>query len=94
MLEGLNEIMCQSLKHSTWALGNLQYELLSKQLLHAVQLLSHVQLFVIPWTTAHQAFLSFTIWIPLKLMSIELVMPSNIHHPTKTEFGPSLMAQW
>ena len=34
--------------------------------------------FVIPWTAAHQASLSFTIsWSLLKLMSIELVMPSN-----------------
>ena len=41
--------------------------------------LSHVQIFAIPWTTAHQASPSFT--IPqslLKLMSIGLVMPS--HH--------------
>ena len=41
-------------------------------------LLSHSQLFMIPWTAAHQASLSFT--IPqslLKLMSIESVMPSN-----------------
>ena len=31
-----------------------------------------------PWTAAHQAFLSFAIsWILLKLMSIELAMPSN-----------------
>ena len=42
------------------------------------QLLSHVQLFVILWTTAHQASLSFTISQSLlKLMSIESVMPSN-----------------
>ena len=31
-----------------------------------------------PWTAAHQAFLSFTVSLSLlKLMSIELVMPSN-----------------
>ena len=31
-----------------------------------------------PWTAAHQASMSFTIsWSLLKLMSIELVMPSN-----------------
>ena len=43
-----------------------------------VQSLSHVQLFVIPWTVAHQDFLSFTIsWSLFKLMSIESVMPSN-----------------
>ena len=44
----------------------------------SVQSLSHVQLFVIPWTVAHQGSLSFTIsWSLLKLMSIESVMPSN-----------------
>ena len=44
----------------------------------SVQLLSHVQLFVTPWTAAHQASLSFTISRSLlKLMSIELVMTSN-----------------
>ena len=33
---------------------------------------------MIPWITAHQASLSFTIYLSLlKLMSIELVMPSN-----------------
>ena len=37
-----------------------------------------VQLFVIPWTAARQASLSFTIsWILLILMFIELVMSSN-----------------
>ena len=43
-----------------------------------VQLLSHVRLFVTPWTAARQASLSFTISQNLlKLMSIELVMSSN-----------------
>ena len=47
-------------------------------LIVVVQLLSHVQLFVTPWTAACQASLSFTIsWSLLKLMSIELVMLSN-----------------
>ena len=47
-------------------------------LLFVVQLLSHVQLFVTPLTVAHQASLSITIsWSLLKLMFIELVMPSN-----------------
>ena len=42
------------------------------------QLLSHVQLFVTPWTIAHQVFLSFTVSHSLlKLMSIESVMSSN-----------------
>ena len=51
----------------------------------SVQTISHVQLFGTPWTAAHQATLSFTISQSfLKLMSIELVMPSNhlvLHHP-------------
>ena len=43
-----------------------------------VHLLSCVQLFVTPWTVAHQASLSFTISQSLlKLMSIESVMSSN-----------------
>ena len=43
-----------------------------------VQFLTFVQLFVTPWTAACQASLSFTISQSLlKLMSIELVMPSN-----------------
>ena len=50
-----------------------------------VQLLSHVQLFGIPRTGAHQVSLSFTIsWSLFKLMSIESVMPSNhliLRHP-------------
>ena len=44
----------------------------------SVQLLSRIRLFVTPWTTAFQAYLSITnSWSLLKLMSIELVMPSN-----------------
>ena len=44
----------------------------------SVQLLSHVRLFLTPWTAARQASLSITnAWSLLKLMSIELVMPSN-----------------
>ena len=43
-----------------------------------VQSLSCVQLFVIPWTAASQAFLSFPSYSSLvKLMFIESVMPSN-----------------
>jgi len=44
----------------------------------SVQLLSCVQLFVTPWTAPFQASLSITNFQSLlKLMSIELVMPSN-----------------
>ena len=43
-----------------------------------VQLLNHVQLFMTPWTAAHQASLSFTVsWSWLKLISVELMVPSN-----------------
>ena len=51
----------------------------------SVQSLSHVQLFVTPWTAARQASLSITNFQSLlKLMSIELVMSSNhliLHRP-------------
>ena len=44
----------------------------------SVQLLSRVRLFMTPWTAAQQACLSITNSCSLlKLMSIELVMPSN-----------------
>ena len=44
----------------------------------SVQSPSHVRLFVSPWTAAHEASLSITdSQSTLKLMSIELVMPSN-----------------
>ena len=43
-----------------------------------VQSLSPVQLFAIPWTAAHQSSLTFTVsWSLLKLISIELMIPSN-----------------
>ena len=49
-------------------------------LFQSVQLLSGVRLFAIPRTAAFQASLSITnSWRLLKLMSIELMMPSN--HP-------------
>ena len=54
----------------------------------SVQSLSCVQLFATPWTAACQASLSITnSWSLLKLMSIELVMPSN--HPILC--GPLLL---
>ena len=44
----------------------------------SVQSLSRVWLFATPWISAHQASLSITnSWSSLKLMSIELVMPSS-----------------
>ena len=48
------------------------------KLISSVQSLSHVQLFMTPWTTTRQASLSITNSRSLlKLMSIESVMPSN-----------------
>ena len=50
----------------------------STKVVFIVQLLNRVQLFATPWTAARQASLSFTISQSLlKLMSIELLMPSN-----------------
>ena len=44
----------------------------------SVQSLSHVQIFVTPWTVAYQASQSITnSWSLFKLMSTEPVMPSN-----------------
>ena len=58
--------------HTTFSL----FSLLS--VVVAVQPLSHVRLFTIPWTIACQASLSCTIsWSFLKLMSMESMMPSN-----------------
>ena len=63
----------------------------------SVQLLSHVRLFVTPWTAAHQAFLSITnSWSLPKLMSIESAMPSKhltLCHPflLLPSISPSIM---
>ena len=43
----------------------------------SVQSLNRVWLFVIPWTVAHQAYLSVSSQILIGLISIESVMPSN-----------------
>ena len=43
-----------------------------------LQLLCHIWLFVTPWTAVYEASLSFTIfWSLLRLMFVELVIPSN-----------------
>ena len=52
----------------------------TKIVINSVQSLSHVRLFVTPWTAAHQASLYITkSQSGLKFMSIESMMPSN--HP-------------
>ena len=69
-LQPWNEKMLAPLKKSYDQPSSVQFS--------SVQSLSGVQLFVTPWITAHQASLSITnSWSLLKLMSIELVMPSN-----------------
>ena len=56
----------------------VEKELLGKYLFISVQSLSRVRLFVTPWIAARQASLSITnSQSSLKLMSIELVMPSS-----------------
>ena len=64
----------------------------SFDLFSSVQLLSRVWLFVIPRTTAHQASLSIANSKSLlKLISIELVMPSNhLTHPLSSPSPPAL----
>ena len=55
-----------------------ELELRSLGIVAVVQSLSPVWLFTTPWAAAHQASLSFTVSRSLlKLVSIELVMPSN-----------------
>ena len=50
----------------------------AKASISSVQSLSYVRVFVTPWSAGRQASLSITnSWSLLKLMSIELVMPSN-----------------
>ena len=56
-------------------------------LFSSVQPLSHVQLFLIPWTAASQTSLSITSpWSLFNLMSMESVVPSK--HPLSS-FSPS-----
>ena len=66
--------------HSTYyVLGNALYILHILIHFDVIQSPDHVQLFVIPWTAAGQASLSFTIsWSLPKFMSISSVMPSAI----------------
>ena len=82
-----------SREHSKYYISNLRYaddtilmaeskeklkSLLMKVRFSSVHSLSHVQLFAVPWTAAHQASLSITnSQSLLKFMSIESVIPSN-----------------
>ena len=69
--------------------GKTERSLLKSQIqkgqFSSAQSLSHVQLFAIPLTEAHQTFLSITnSQSLLRLMSIESVMPSNHFIPCHT----------
>ena len=68
-----------SLKASIlWCSAVFIVQLSHPYMFSSVQSLHRVLLFVTPWTAAHQASLSVSnSWSLLKLMSIELVMPSN-----------------
>ena len=73
LLHGVNWVSVAARRGDTGA--SLQ---LAKKEVQSVQSLSHVQLFVTPWTEACKASLSITnSQSLLKLKSIESVMPSN-----------------
>ena len=58
--------------------SEIKLEISNKWEFSSVQWLSCIRIFVTPWTAACQASLSITnSWSLLKLMSIELVLPSN-----------------
>ena len=66
------------MKSSEWKVMRLHNNVNVLMALSSVQSLSWVRLFVVPWTAACKASLSFTNSRNfLKLMSIESVMPSN-----------------
>ena len=65
-------------KTSRWVSQHLFLLTTPLVLIVVFQLLSHVWLFVTPWTAARQTSLSFTIsWSLLKFMAIESAMPSS-----------------
>ena len=56
----------------------LEFKKILEHIVVVAQLLSRVQLFATPWAAAPQASRYFTLsWSLLRLMPIELVMPSN-----------------
>ena len=70
----------KSNKETEWCTQHNTFLHKKTDILSSVQSLSPVQLFATPWTAARRASLSITnSWSPLKLMSIELVVPFN--HP-------------
>ena len=80
-IQDSHNAFCLYLARAIWQgrLGNVVLFTTEQRLeIISVQLLSCVWLFATPWTAAWQASLSITnSWSLLRLMSIELVMPSN-----------------
>ena len=82
-----------SKQNKTKSLGCIISNICDKRPVAVVQLLSHVQLFEIPWTSACQASLSLTISQSIiKLMSIELMIPSHplLHLSPPPSIFPSI----
>ena len=68
----------QSWRNHVLGLQTLLYAVIVTIFISSVQSISRVQLFETPWTGARQASLTITNSRSLlKIMSIELVMPSN-----------------
>ena len=73
----VSELIWDLEKSSAWLCNPFFVQLL-KCLFSSVNSVNRVRLFATLWMTAHQASLSITnFWSLLKLISIELVMPSN-----------------
>ena len=67
-----------SFEWQPWETNTLYSFYQNRETLCFVHSLSHVRLFATPWTAVRQVSLSFTIsWSLLRLMSIDLMMPSN-----------------
>ena len=78
LLEKDQEVRCSGDQSQTLEILEKPVEWANGVIVVAVHSLSHVRLFVTPWTATHQASLSFTISQNLlKLMCIKSVMPSN-----------------
>ena len=77
-LSSLLTYLCFGLTYTEQINHTFSHHRVEKPVVIAVQLLSLVRLFATSWTVACQASLSYTISRSLlKLMSIELMMPSN-----------------
>ena len=72
------EYTCRAPALGEWTTSYEVASYAQQNLISSVQLLSPVQLFVTPWTAAHQTSLSITNSCSLlRLRCIESVMPSN-----------------